>query len=79
MLMDLKDDPLAYKSIRGLEHIDKVIEIDQSPIGTTPQEQSCNLLRILHRYTNIICFYSRSQDPWIQCGAIFIQCQKRAV
>jgi len=29
--------PLAYKAIKGLEHIDKVIEIDQSPIGRTPR------------------------------------------
>jgi excinuclease ABC subunit A len=29
--------PLKYKSIKGLEHIDKVIEIDQSPIGRTPR------------------------------------------
>lgn len=29
--------PLTYKSIKGLEHIDKVIEIDQSPIGRTPR------------------------------------------
>lgn len=29
--------PLEYKSIKGLEHIDKVIEIDQSPIGRTPR------------------------------------------
>ena len=29
--------PLAYKSIKGLEHIDKVIDIDQSPIGRTPR------------------------------------------
>ncbi len=29
--------PLEYKTIRGLEHIDKVIEIDQSPIGRTPR------------------------------------------
>jgi excinuclease ABC subunit A len=28
---------LPYKSIKGLEHIDKVIEIDQSPIGRTPR------------------------------------------
>ncbi len=27
----------SYKSIKGLEHIDKVIEIDQSPIGRTPR------------------------------------------
>ncbi len=29
--------PMEYKSIKGLEHIDKVIEIDQSPIGRTPR------------------------------------------
>ncbi len=29
--------PLEYKSIKGLEQIDKVIEIDQSPIGRTPR------------------------------------------
>lgn len=29
--------PLPYKSVRGLEHIDKVIDIDQSPIGRTPR------------------------------------------
>lgn len=28
---------MPYKSIKGLEHIDKVIEIDQSPIGRTPR------------------------------------------
>lgn len=32
-----KMTPLEYKSIKGLEHIDKVIEIDQSPIGRTPR------------------------------------------
>jgi len=32
-----KPEPLKYKSIKGLEHIDKVIEIDQSPIGRTPR------------------------------------------
>lgn len=34
---DSKTNPLEYKSIKGLEHIDKVIEIDQSPIGRTPR------------------------------------------
>ncbi len=32
-----KHVPLAYDSIDGLEHIDKVIDIDQSPIGRTPR------------------------------------------
>ncbi len=29
--------PLPYKKVKGLEHLDKVIEIDQSPIGRTPR------------------------------------------
>ena len=32
-----KVTPLEYKSISGLDNIDKVIEIDQSPIGRTPR------------------------------------------
>jgi excinuclease ABC subunit A len=32
-----KANPLPYKTIKGMEQIDKVIEIDQSPIGRTPR------------------------------------------
>jgi excinuclease ABC subunit A len=32
-----KQQPMPYKKVSGLEHIDKVIEIDQSPIGRTPR------------------------------------------
>ena len=32
-----KEKPLPYGSIEGMENIDKVIEIDQSPIGRTPR------------------------------------------
>jgi len=32
-----KQTPMPYKSIEGLEYVDKVIEIDQSPIGRTPR------------------------------------------
>lgn len=36
-LMGSREHPLPYKKIEGLEHLDKVIDIDQSPIGRTPR------------------------------------------
>lgn len=38
--------PLPYQRIEGLEHLDKVIEIDQSPIGRTPRSNPAT-------YTNV--------------------------
>lgn len=38
--------PLSYKKIHGLENIDKVIDIDQSPIGRTPRSNPAT-------YTNV--------------------------
>ncbi len=32
-----RQKPLTYGSLKGIEHVDKVIEIDQSPIGRTPR------------------------------------------
>ncbi|MGZ9097008.1 MAG: excinuclease ABC subunit UvrA [Micavibrio sp.] len=36
-LMDSREHPLPYKEIKGLEAIDKIIDINQSPIGRTPR------------------------------------------
>lgn len=41
-----KAEPLPYKKIQGLENINKVIEIDQSPLGRTPRSNPVT-------YTNI--------------------------
>ena len=39
-------EPLPYESISGLEHIDKVIEIDQSPIGRTPRSNPATYTKV---------------------------------
>jgi excinuclease ABC subunit A len=36
-LMGSREAPLAHDRIEGIEHLDKIIDIDQSPIGRTPR------------------------------------------
>ncbi|MDP1744039.1 MAG: excinuclease ABC subunit UvrA [Bacteroidota bacterium] len=45
--------PMAYKSITGLEHIDKVIEIDQSPIGRTPRSNPATYTAVFADIRNL--------------------------
>ena len=39
-------EPLPYDSIEGLENIDKIIEIDQAPIGRTPRSNPATYTKV---------------------------------
>jgi excinuclease ABC subunit A len=41
-----RQKPLPYKEVEGLKHIDKVIEIDQSPIGRTPRSNPATYIKV---------------------------------
>lgn len=45
--------PLPYKAIEGLEHLDKVIEIDQSPIGRTPRSNPATYTGVFTEVRNL--------------------------
>jgi excinuclease ABC subunit A len=45
--------PLQYKSIEGLKHIDKVIDIDQSPIGRTPRSNPATYTNVFSDIRNL--------------------------
>ncbi|RYM35698.1 excinuclease ABC subunit UvrA [Brumimicrobium glaciale] len=39
-------EPLPYKEIKGMEHVDKVIEINQDPIGRTPRSNPATYTKV---------------------------------
>ena len=43
-----KEKPLPYDSLKGIEHIDKLIEIDQSPIGRTPRSNPATFTAVFN-------------------------------
>lgn len=53
--------PLPYKSIKGLDHIDKVIEIDQSPIGRTPRSNPATYTGVFTEIRNLFTQLPQSQ------------------
>lgn len=48
-----KRKPLAYKSVEGLKNIDKVIEIDQTPIGRTPRSNPATYTGVFSDIRNL--------------------------
>jgi excinuclease ABC subunit A len=55
--------PLPYKKIKGLESLDKVIEIDQSPIGRTPRSNPSTYTGI---FTDIRNLYANSPESKVR-------------
>jgi excinuclease ABC subunit A len=55
--------PMPYKSINGLEHIDKVIDIDQSPIGRTPRSNPATYTGV---FSEIRSLFSRTPEAAIR-------------
>ncbi len=52
-------EPLPYKKIEGIENIDKIVDVDQTPIGRTPRSESWNLHWNVHRYQKSFCRIAR--------------------
>ena len=50
------------KKLRGLEHIDKVIEIDQTPIGRTPRSNPATYTGVFSDIRNLYVAIARIKD-----------------
>jgi excinuclease ABC subunit A len=53
--------PLAYKEFKGIEHIDKVIEIDQSPIGRTPRSNPATYVEVFSNIRDLFAALPESK------------------
>lgn len=60
--------PLPYKSIDGLEHLDKVIEIDQSPIGRTPRSNPVTYTKVFDEIRSLFAALPESQIRGYKAG-----------
>jgi excinuclease ABC subunit A len=61
-------DPLEYKSITGIENIDKVIVVDQSPIGRTPRSNPVTYTGVFSDIRNLFAKLPESQVRGYQPG-----------
>jgi len=62
-LRRVKEKPGAFKEIKGLEYIDKIIEIDQNPIGRTPRSNPVTYTKV---FDDIRDLFALSPDSKIR-------------
>ncbi len=60
--------PAPYRSIQGLEHFDKVIDIDQSPIGRTPRSNPATYTGIFTPIRELFAGTQESRSRGYQPG-----------
>ena len=58
-----KERPLPYRSVEGVEHLDKLIEIDQSPIGRTPRSNPATFTAV---FNDIRQLFEETQDAKVR-------------
>ena len=62
-LYRFKGKPLGYSSIEGVENVDKVIEIDQSPIGRSPRSNPATFTGV---FTDIRALFEDTPDAKVR-------------
>ncbi|QIR15780.1 excinuclease ABC subunit UvrA [Shewanella aestuarii] len=62
------DEPAPYKSIKGMEHCDKVVDIDQSPIGRTPRSNPATYTGIFTPVREIFAGTQEARTRGYQIG-----------
>jgi excinuclease ABC subunit A len=70
-------DPLEHDSIDGLDLVDKIIEIDQTPIGRTPRSNPATYTGLFTPIRELYAMLPESRTRGYKAGRFFIQCEGR--
>ena len=62
-LYETRDRPLPFDKLVGLEHVDKVLDIDQSPIGRTPRSNPVTYTGVFDDIRNL---FAATQDAQVR-------------
>ncbi len=61
-------EPLPYKSIEGIDNIDKIVDVDQSPIGRTPRSNPATYTGMFTDIRNLFAELSESKIRGYKAG-----------
>jgi excinuclease ABC subunit A len=63
-----REEPGAHKAISGAEHVDKVIRIDQSPIGRTPRSNPATYTGVFTNIRDLYAMLPESRERGYKSG-----------
>jgi excinuclease ABC subunit A len=63
-----REEPGAHKAISGAEHVDKVIRIDQSPIGRTPRSNPATYTGVFTHIRDLYAMLPESRERGYKAG-----------
>ena len=69
----------AHKSISGLDQLDKIISVDQSPIGRTPRSNPATYIGLFDQIRDLFARTPEAQGARVQAGPLLVQRQGRAL